>query len=120
MGEGQALGKRRGLREDKRLRVRALENGSFPPLPLTFCAGAEDWPVGRGAGHEARPFFFFPPLSPCQFPFSPLSRRRTAAAAARASWAAGWCRWGGVGEAPREREVEAVVFSAPARAGRWG
>lgn len=61
VGEGQALGKRRGLREDRRLRVRAIQSvvgGRRKQFGLreAHCAGVAGLRVG--GRHAAGPVFF--------------------------------------------------------------
>lgn len=62
VGEGQALGKRRGLREDRSLRVRGIQSWGCGrrrkelALRVAHCAGAAGWSVGPGT----RPGRFFP------------------------------------------------------------
>lgn len=59
MGEGQALGKR-GLHEDRRLRVFAIHSGVWGQRKLALrvaqCAGAAGW---SGPGTRPGRFFFF-------------------------------------------------------------
>lgn len=89
VGEGKALGKRRGLREDRRLRVRALQSGVWGAEETARAAGGavrRRRGLACGARARGRADFFFIIF------FSGPMRRRTSLA---------WALWvvGGGGTA---------------------